>query len=238
MFDKVWIFQEIAMMKIEPFETHAPRYNDWFERNELVYGSELWAVREQLPDSSDALEVGVGSGRFATSLGIRYGLDPSATMARLATENGVKTVCGVAEMLPFADQCFDLVLMVTTVCFLDDVDAAFREAYRVLRPEGHLVVAFVDKDSPIGRVYQQKKDQSVFYREAIFYSTGTIIHHLRKCGFFDISCMQTLFDNLSDITRIESPCHGYGRGSFVVVRASKCEDDRSQKPAHCIIPCL
>ncbi len=214
------------MMKIEPFETYASRYNDWFKRNELVYGSELRAVREQLLDTRDALEVGVGSGKFAAPLGIRYGLEPSAKMVRLAKENGIEVVRGVAEVLPFEDKCFDLVLMVTTICFLDDVDAAFREAYRVLRSKGHLVVAFVDKDSPVGRAYQQKKDQSVFYRDAIFYSTGTIIHHLKNIGFCDISCVQTLFNDLPGITRIDSPCHGYGRGSFVVVRAAKCGGQR------------
>jgi SAM-dependent methyltransferase len=44
--------------------------------------------------------------------------------------------------------------MVTVVCFLDDVVRAFREVFRVLKPAGSLIVAFIDRESPLGRQYQ------------------------------------------------------------------------------------
>ena len=44
-----------------PFDKHAPAYDEWFERNQLAYQSELDAVRTLLPEWSRAVEVGVGT---------------------------------------------------------------------------------------------------------------------------------------------------------------------------------
>ena len=209
------------MARIEPFEKFAHRYEDWFEENKFVYKSELQAIREQLPESGEGIEIGVGSGRFARPLGIKLGIEPSGEMRKIAQGKGIKVVDGIAEALPFDNSQFEFALMVTTICFLDDIETAFRETYRILKPGGCLIVGFIDKDSPIGKLYQQHKKNSVFYRVAIFYSVDEVISYLKKANFKDFNFNQTIFHNLAQIKDIEPVKEGYGEGSFVVIKAMR-----------------
>jgi len=129
------------MPKTGSFETHTCRYEDWFEKNRDVYHAELEAVRELIPfTGAEGLEVGVGSGRFAVPLGIKSGVEPSEKMATIAEERGIRVYRDVAESLPFSDGDFDFVLMVTVICFVDDILKSFREAFRVLKPGGCIIV--------------------------------------------------------------------------------------------------
>jgi phosphoglycolate phosphatase-like HAD superfamily hydrolase len=57
------------MAKSAPFETHSEPYDEWYERYQAAYLSELLAVRALLPWKGQGLEVGVGTGRFAAPLG-------------------------------------------------------------------------------------------------------------------------------------------------------------------------
>ena len=43
-------------------------------------------------------------------------------------------------MLPFPDASFDAVLIVTVLCFLANPQALLREAHRVMRPGGRLII--------------------------------------------------------------------------------------------------
>jgi len=209
------------MPKIEPFEKHTLEYETWFENNKFVYKSEVRAIKGQLPKKGEGIEVGVGSGRFAIPLGIRLGVDPSSKMRDVARSRGVVAIDGVAEKLPFDDCRFHFVLMVTTICFLDDIQAAFKEAFRVLKTSGHLIIGFIDKDSPVGMLYQQHKNESEFYRVATFYSADEVISYLKKTGFINLKSTQTIFHRLSEINNLEPIKKGYGEGSFVVVKALK-----------------
>lgn len=132
-----------------------------------------------MPRFQRGLGVGVGTGRFSAPLGVSVGVDPSGAMIKVARERGVLVVRGVAERLPFGDEKFDLVLMVTVVFLLEDRATAFREAGRVLKPGGSIVVGFIDRDSPIGRRYQgegegkarkrrRKNTKAVFIPEYVF----------------------------------------------------------------------
>ena len=209
------------MAKIEPFEIFPDRYEEWFEVNRYVYESELQAVRQLLPDGGKGIEVGVGSGRFAAPLGIKLGIEPSAEMRKIAMSKGIGVMEGVAESLPLEDAQFDFVLMVTTICFLDDIDAAFKETSRVLKPEGYFIIGFIDKESPIGQLYQKHKDENPFYKIAIFYSVNEVTQYLKQAGFDSFHFTQTVFHNLPEIKEVEPVKEWYGDGSFVVIRAKK-----------------
>jgi SAM-dependent methyltransferase len=207
------------MTKTKPFDMYASQYEDWFERNKIAFESELQAIKDQLPESNNGIEIGIGSGRFAVPLGIKMGVEPSRKMREIAQKRGIEVIDGVAESLPFDDLQFDFALMTTTICFVDDIGASFREAYRVLKPGGRLIIGFIDRESPIGILYQQHKRESVFYKIAIFYTVDEVVSNLKKAGFKNFNFTQTIFHNLAELRDIEPIKEGYGDGSFVVIRA-------------------
>jgi SAM-dependent methyltransferase len=209
------------MARVDAFDEHFREYEQWFSDNHYAYQSELNAVGHMLPATGEGLEVGVGSGRFAEPFGIKFGLEPSRAMRRLAESKGIEVYDGVAENLPFADERFDFVLLVTTICFVDDAGRCFQEVRRVLKDGGVFVVGFVDKDSPLGLVYQEHKEQNPFYREATFYSTGQVLSLLRRGRFDQPQVIQTVFGRLGDIDTVQDFKSGCGEGGFVVIRACR-----------------
>jgi SAM-dependent methyltransferase len=209
------------MPGVNAFDKNVDGYEQWFVDNPLAYVSELRALRELLPTSGSGIEIGVGTGRFAAPLGIRNGIEPSRSMAEVARKRGIEVVHGVAEHMPFADGEFEYALMVTTVCFLDDMDMAFHEVRRILKPGGSFVIGFVDRESPLGMAYQDRKDKSAFYRNARFYAVDEVISQLLKSGFCELELRQTLFRPLAELSEVEPVKEGHGEGSFVVVRGEK-----------------
>lgn len=209
------------MAKIDSFERHHERYEDWFTRHEAAYHSELLALRAVVPWQGLGMEIGVGSGRFSSPLGVPVGLDPSGAMLGYAARRGIQVVRGVAEALPFLDAVFDYILLVTTICFVDDPVQMLAEARRVLRPQGALCVGFIDRETPLGQFYQAHQDENVFYRDATFYSASDVTALLQKGGFRHTVWAQTIFQPRGEITEIEPMRQGYGKGAFVVVRAER-----------------
>lgn len=207
------------MIKIKSFEEYSKEYDEWFIRNETVYLAELNAIKSLIPSGKTGVEIGVGSGRFALPLGIKIGVEPSRKMADMARKRGIQVYEAVAEELPFDSGIFDFALMVTTICFVDDLLKSFKEVYRVLKSDGFIVVGFVDKNSELGRSYQLKKSRSKFYGDAVFYSTEDVIEYLRKTQFEVAVIKQTIFPNSSK--KIDLVKDGYGEGSFVVIKANK-----------------
>lgn len=206
------------MPGVNAFDKNVDRYEQWFVDHPLAYVSELRALRELLPKTGRGVEIGVGTGRFAAPLGIGLGVEPSLAMGELARRKGIEVFRASAEALPFQDGEFDYALMVTTVCFLDDLELAFGEVVRVLRLGGTFIIGFVDRDSPLGRQYLERKDRSVFYKDATFYSTEELMTRMKSAGLGDFAFRQTLFQPLEDMKEVEPVKEGYGEGSFVVVR--------------------
>jgi ubiquinone/menaquinone biosynthesis C-methylase UbiE len=107
-----------------------------------------------------ALEIGAGTGYFSLNL-LQAGVIAEAVatdisqgmldaLAATAKRLGlpVETVCTEAASLPFPDDSFDLVFGHAVLHHLPDLDAAFREFRRVLRPGG--VVVFAGEPSHYG----------------------------------------------------------------------------------------
>jgi len=201
------------------FDEYYREYDLWYERNKLAYLSELEAVKIALPEEGRGLEVGVGTGRFASRLGIPYGIDPSFRMAKFAEDRGVRVIVARGEEMPFKDDEFDYALIAITLCFVRDPERVIRETRRVLRDGGRIIVAIIDRDSFLGRAYQVKK--SKFYEEARFFSVDEVVNLLGESGFDDFSLLQTIFRFPHELEEVERVEVGYGRGGFVVISARK-----------------
>ena len=207
---------------MEVFDKYFEDYDQWYENNKSIYLSELEAFKKVIPINKKGLEIGVGTGRFAEPLGIEYGVDPSESMLSIAKKRGIKTFVGKGENLPFPDKEFDYVLLAITICFVENPDKVIEEARRVLKDNGKIIIGIVDRNSPLGKFYlEKKKEGHKFYKYATFYSTEEIVEMLKKHNFKDFIFYQTIFGSINDIKEIEEPKEGYGEGSFVVISATK-----------------
>ncbi|KPK65066.1 MAG: hypothetical protein AMK73_04075 [Planctomycetes bacterium SM23_32] len=178
------------------FDKLADHYDAWFdsERGAALFRAEVQCLERLMPaDRSGWVEVGVGSGRFAQALGVREGVDPSLPLLEMARARGIRAVEGVAEELPYGTASQEGLLLVVTLCFLDDHDRAMQECARVLRPDGRLLVGFVPADSAWGQDYMRKgKKGHPFYSAARFYTSLEVLSIAGAVGFRLLNAASTL----------------------------------------------
>lgn len=213
----------------ESFNRYAEEYDSWYEKYKPAYESELLALRTFLPENPEklkALEIGSGTGRFASALGIGLGLEPARAMAELAKQRGLEAVLGVAEFLPFKREQFDLVLIVTALAFFENPKQALRETLRVLKPGGQILAGILDRNSPQGRGLESGNKKGRFSSKAHFLSTAELSTYLLEVGFENLEVCQTLFRQPEKIESVEFPEEGHGKGSFVVLSARKPVQER------------
>ena len=169
----------------ELFDRLAGRYDRWFEEapGRDIFRVEVECLRA-LVAGGRWLEVGVGTGRFARALGVREGVDPSMEMLRYARRRGLRVSRARAEALPYPAGSFDGVLLVVTICFLDEPARAVAECRRVLREGGRMVVGLVPRESAWGGEYRRKaRAGHAFYSAARFYTAAEVVEMAAGAGF-------------------------------------------------------
>jgi len=209
------------MLQTAPFNKYTDEYEAWFEKYNDVFLSEISAIKRQfkkLPEALHGIEIGMGSGRYALELGIKEGIEPANNLREIAYERGLDVLDAHAEHLPYKDRSFDFVLFVT-IEHLDNLKLAISEAYRVLKPNANIIIAFIDKDSQLAKKYIQHRSE--FYKHAKFYSVKKVEELVIEYGFKNPEFIQTLFKDIDKIKEIEVAKEGYGEGSFVVIKATK-----------------
>jgi ubiquinone/menaquinone biosynthesis C-methylase UbiE len=202
------------------FDKNYKRYDEWYDKNRFVYLSELDTLKKALPKKGKGLEIGVGTGRFASKLGIPYGIDPSANMLKIAGKRGINVQVARGEELPFEDSTFDYVVITITLCFVKNPRRVLIEARRVLRKGGKILIGIVDRDSFLGKYYREEK-KSIFYKHATFFGIEELTDLLSSLQFNRFSYYQTLYDIPEKIDSVQKIKKGFGEGGFVVIKACK-----------------
>ena len=128
----------------------------------FLMAHETWAHNRRVIEALDVahcdhvLDIGCGPGRSLATLaslapeGRVVGADPSVLMTGLAVKRNsalvrarrVEIVIASAASLPFANAAFDKALCVHVLYFWNDLDRAFAEIARVLKPGGKLALFF------------------------------------------------------------------------------------------------
>lgn len=209
----------ILKMQDNPFDIFTDEYENWFKENELIFQSELLALRQVIPVGKEGIEIGIGSGIFAEKLDIKIGIDPSEKMLNYATQRNLKVKKGFAENLQYPDNSFDFAAFITSICFVDNPEKAIKEAHRIIKDDGEIIIAFIDKESCLGKLLESEKENSKFYRHAKFYSVSELTSMIVNNHFEITDIIQTLTDINLKIP--ENPIKGHGKGSFVVIKGKK-----------------
>jgi ubiquinone/menaquinone biosynthesis C-methylase UbiE len=98
------------------------------------------------------LEVGIGAGPLTAKLlrveGVQeiQGLDLAAPMLKTAQKRGASPTLGMGERIPFKNGSFDSALCLDTLGHVDKPATVLKEISRVLKPESHVMVNFMEKD--------------------------------------------------------------------------------------------
>ena len=202
------------------FANHAKEYDSWYLKHPTIYESEVRLLKE-FDLKGLGLEIGVGTGVFASRIGTLIGIDPAFTMLSIAKERGIEAIQAIGERLPFADKIFDYVLMISTLCFLDKPSLVIKESLRVLRKHGNLIICLILKDSSWGKYYEKKKNIGhKFYNHAKFYDSRELKKLIINQGVSIVEVISTLRYPPSEKERFEEPLRGY-KGSFMCLRLKK-----------------
>lgn len=101
-------------------------------------------IRSGKKKKKKILDVGCGTGTMLNYLaqhGQVEGIDNSKKAVAFCRQRGFKNTClGDAQKLPFSDNSFDLVTAFDTLEHIEDDQIALKEFYRVLRPNGLILM--------------------------------------------------------------------------------------------------
>lgn len=160
----------------------ALKYDQWYQSPKGSYVGDL--ERELLADlmkperGESLLDVGCGTGYFSLffhQLGLKVtGLDSSEEMldvarGKIKEKKDIEFISGEATRLPFPDNSFDIVTLITSLGFIKEPYKAIKEAFRIARKR--VILGTLNKYS-IWALY--RKIEGLFtptvYNGARFYS--------------------------------------------------------------------
>jgi len=206
------------------FDILTEKYDAWYDSDDgrPLHETELLCLGPLIENTPlPILEVGVGTGRFAMHFHDVMGVDPAFNALRFAQKRGIIIAQSVGEHLPFRDTTFGCVLLVVTLCFVQNPVDVLREAKRVSNKNGRIIIGLVPMDSPWSDYYEEKKRRGhPFYRSARFYTLEGVKELLQKAGLKISRIRSTLLQGPDEPHRVEEPIEGYIKNAgFLCIEA-------------------
>jgi ubiquinone/menaquinone biosynthesis C-methylase UbiE len=166
-------------MRFDHFDLVARFYDRVFH----FLGPERLMALLQPQSSERILDIGGGTGRVSQTFGADYVVvvcDLSWGMLGEARQKRMIACCGLAEHLPFADGAFDRIVMVDAFHHLHDQRVAAKEALRVLRPGGRLVIE--EPDIRRWAVKWTALGERLLLMRSRFYSIADLVRMFKEAG--------------------------------------------------------
>jgi ubiquinone/menaquinone biosynthesis C-methylase UbiE len=143
-------------MARETVETHFGRKADHYDRASWVQNRELLTWAQDAIGFSAArtiVDIGGGTGVLASHLRDQnphvnvINLDISMAMSMIASRKGLQCVVADAGLLPIGTTAADAVILRQVLHYVDCVESALAECWRILKPKGIIIVnQFVPRD--------------------------------------------------------------------------------------------
>ncbi|KAF2957425.1 MAG: class I SAM-dependent methyltransferase [Thermotoga caldifontis] len=170
------------------FAEIAHDYESWYETplGSFVIKEEEKALKKLIPAGERLLEIGAGTGWWLRRLNypVMVAVEPSTIMLEIGRKNvpSAQWICAKGEELPLHDESFDVVLIFTTLEFVQDPQKVLNESLRVLKQNGALVVGILNGLSPWVALYRKLSDRGVKpWSHARFYTKEDLIELLGPC---------------------------------------------------------
>jgi len=156
-------FEEMAVHYPPDYESYTPepgaKNASWLLRQAIRYGVyKRCRYVTHHKHSGRILDVGCSTGIFLQ--GMRnsgdwepYGVEINEHAAHIAQEHGLDVRLGTLEQAGFADEFFDVVTLWDVLEHLHDPSGSLREIYRILKPDGLLVIRVPNASSWDSRLF-------------------------------------------------------------------------------------
>jgi len=208
LFDKERIARE--------FSRHAGTYDKFASLQNSLAKELVNSVRAFKISPKTILDIGTGTGEVAFLLQNVFrdakitGCDIAPGMIERAkqknrSKNITFEVCD-AEIMPYKDKTFDLVVSNTTYQWVENLYRAFAEADRVLKPSGHFVFITFGPDSlnELKRAYRLTVDEKAEYLHE-YMTVSEIGTILENAGFKVVSLssrsVRSVYDNFREMQK-------------------------------------
>jgi len=150
----------------------------WFVAKQFLVDRLL--MRLNLPENPLILDLGSGTGNNLKHLeksGFAIGLDCFEEALRYCLTRGLRDlILSRGEVLPFAENSFDLVTSLDTIEHTDDPDSMVKEVYRTLKPGGYFLIT-----APAFQFLYSRHDYALKHK--IRYSRKLLSALLTRTGF-------------------------------------------------------
>jgi ubiquinone/menaquinone biosynthesis C-methylase UbiE len=210
------------------FDEASQFYEDWYEEpmGAQVYQAELHGLERLLHARGLGVEIGAGTGTFASNLDNEYRvvicLDPSPGMLAKTVRKGLHAVLGMGESMPFREMIFDFAFMVVVIEFLTNPQTVLESVKYNLKPCSPLVTLTINRSSPWGMFYKTLAEKGdPIFAHATFYDMHEIELLLLDACYTLQSSLSTLTNAPTEYNVGVKLIPGTAKAGVVLIKALK-----------------